>query len=459
VRYSIVRQSVCSEHDFGHFLLSPDFFLGDKISCWEKLGRHSDQCVSDCFLHIKSTVNEVSKDAICYNLTDGLSKFLDGGVALNSIQSHKKTAKKNDFVISRLRSYLQEMAIVENRNKEQVFSTEFLIFRSNDQSLSTYSLFSLCMTKHVQTILKRGQYGTGHPRFYDFLLTRLPIPNSVKLIDGQISDIIKVALSTRKQAKGSYAKAESTLLSEIGLLDWISKSQLTFLNTCSATERTNRIDAEYFQPKYDQIVAAIKGYAGGWDILGNLVDIKKSIEVGSGEYLDEGIPFVRVSNLSPFEITEEKYISGGLYAQLKQHQPQQGEILFSKDATPGIAHYLREKPAKMIPSGGVLRLLPKSNLVNNDCLTLILNSLLVQEQINRDCGGSVILHWRPEQVKETLIPILPEKVQAKIQQKSAESHNLHKQSKRLLDCAKQAVEIAIEKGEKKALRWIEREAV
>lgn len=112
----------------------------------------------------------------------------------------------------------------------------------------------------------------------------------------------------------------------------------------------------------------------------------------------------------------------------------------------------------MIPSGGVLRLLPKNNLVNNDCLTLILNSLLVQEQINRDCGGSVILHWRPEQVKETLIPILPEKVQEKIQQKSAESHALYKQSKRLLNCAKRAVEIAIEKGEKKALRWMEREA-
>ena len=55
---------------------------------------------------------------------------------------------------------------------------------------------------------------------------------------------------------------------------------------------------------------AIKGYKGGWDILGNLVTVRKSVEVGNGEYLDEGIPFVRVSNLSSFEITGEKIYFG-----------------------------------------------------------------------------------------------------------------------------------------------------
>jgi hypothetical protein len=97
--------------------------------------------------------------------------------------------------------------------------------------------------------------------------------------------------------------------------------------------------------------------------------------------MDEGnIPFVRVSNLSPFEITEEKYISAELYAELSQHQPKQGEILFSKDGTPGIAYHLNEKPKKMVPSGGILRLKLKNKQINEDYLTLVLNSLIVQEQ-------------------------------------------------------------------------------
>ena len=93
----------------------------------------------------------------------------------------------------------------------------------------------------------------------------------------------------------------------------------------------------------------IKNYPGGWNTLENLVTFKKCVEVGSGAYLDAGIPFVRVSNLNPFEITQEKYISEELYAELTEHQPKQGEILFSKDATPGIAYYLREVPEKDDP--------------------------------------------------------------------------------------------------------------
>lgn len=111
----------------------------------------------------------------------------------------------------------------------------------------------------------------------------------------------------------------------------------------------------------------------------------------------------------------------------------------------------------MIPSGGILRLNLKDKRVNADYLTLVLNSLIVKEQINRDVGGSVILHWRPDQVKQTLIPILDEYKQEEIQQKIKESSNLRKRSKHLLGCAKRAVEIAIEEDEETAMEWLEKE--
>lgn len=218
------------------------------------------------------------------------------------------------------------------------------------------------------------------------------------------------------------------------------------------------MDAEYYQPKYDDIVNAIKDYAGGWDTMGNLATMRKCVEVGSKEYLDEGIPFVRVSNITPFEITEEKYISEELYSQIAQHQPQQGEILLSKDATPGIAHYLDEQPRKMIPSGGILRLKLKSDKVNDEYLTLALNSMLTQEQVNRDVGGSVIMHWRPDQVAGTLIPILPQAKQAEIRRKVMESAALRRQSRALLERAKRAVEIAIEDGEAAAMEWLKQDS-
>ena len=149
------------------------------------------------------------------------------------------------------------------------------------------------------------------------------------------------AFQTYEQSKASYQQAQNLLLAELGLNEWQPKHELCFIKNYSDTVEAERMDAEYFQPKYDDIINAIKSYKGGWDRLGNLVNIKKSIEVGSEQYLDEGIPFVRVSNLSTFAITEEKYISNELYQKLlSAHQPKKDEILLSKDGTAGIAHHL-----------------------------------------------------------------------------------------------------------------------
>lgn len=453
-QYSVISKSDCSKYGFGRFLWSPEFFQGDKLANWRTLERMSGASVADYFDHIKETVKAIDRPVICYDLTDGIAKFFDTGTEVQRIGSTKKVAREGDFLISRMRSYLMEMGIVEQREREQLFSTEFLVFREKTETLSAQTLFALCLTDTVQTILKRSQYGTEHPRFYDFLMESLPVPDCLRAMDGNIRQIISRAAEVRAYSRQLYAAAQSTLLSELGLADWQPRRQSTFVRNFADLGQAGRMDSDYFQPKYGEIVDAIKGYAGGWATLGELVTLRKCIEVGSGEYRDAGIPFVRVSNLSPFEITEEKYISESLYSEIAQHQPQQGEILLTKDATPGIAHYLSEPPPPLIPSGGILRLRSKTDRLNNECLTLLLNSLLTKEQANRDAGGSVIMHWRPEQIGQVVIPIIAPESQGEIREQVAESAALRRQSRRLLELAKGAVELAIERDEALALGWL-----
>lgn len=361
--------------------------------------------------------------------------------------------KKGDIAVSTVRPNRNAVAFV--RKNSIVGSSGLSVLRA--KNIESEYLFAFCKTNYFVQCLMRANKASMYPAVSntDVLNTPLFVPSSdFRLF---IVDAIRSSLSYLDQAQRSYNQAESILLSELGLADYQPKHRLTFVKNYSDTQRAKRIDADYFQPKYEEIVSAIKSYAGGWDKLKKLTTMEKCVEVGSKEYLDEGIPFVRVSNLSPFEITEEKYISGALYAVIKKHQPQQGEILFSKDATPGIAHYLREQPKKMIPAGGILRLKRKDDRVDNEYLALVLNSLLTKEQINRDVGGSVILHWRPDQVQRTVIPILPKEKQIQIQQKVAESFDLRKRSKHLLECAKRAVELAIEQDEQTAMDWLENE--
>ncbi|MDE0326730.1 MAG: restriction endonuclease subunit S [Candidatus Poribacteria bacterium] len=346
--------------------------------------------------------------------------------------------------------------------KSAVVTDEFVGANINQHSVKMtvknivpYFLSTFLNCKYGYSQSTRHVVGITRPALDYSAIKSFSIPDFSGGFQEIIASYCHQAEKSREDSKQCYNEAQILLLAELGLADWQPKHQLTFVKNFSDTESTGRIDAGYFQPKYDEIVNAIKSYVGGWDTLGNLAALKKCVEVGSKEYIESGIPFVRVSNLSPYEITQEKYISEELYVELTEHQPKQGEILFSKDATPGIAYYLREVPEKMIPAGGILRLESKTDKIGNEYLTLVLNSILTQEQVKRDVGGSVILHWRPDQVAGTVIPILHQEKQAEIEQKVLESFNLRKRAKSLLECAKCAVEKAIEQNEQTAIDWLE----
>jgi len=140
-----------------------------------------------------------------------------------------------------------------------------------------------------------------------------------------------------------------------------------------------------------------------------ILSIQKGIEPGSENYQDEGKPFIRVSNLSinGFTDRDQKYLSEELYQQLKEtYEPEQGDVLLTKDATPGIAYVVKEHIEGII-SSGILKLQINEDEIDKEYLALCINSLIGKMQVEKDGGGSVILHWKPEQVKRLKIPLLP----------------------------------------------------
>ncbi len=121
----------------------------------------------------------------------------------------------------------------------------------------------------------------------------------------------------------------------------------------------------------------------------------------------------------------------------------------TKDATPGIAYVLKE-PVEGVIAGGILRVTINENDVNKEYLATCVNSIIGKMQIERDGGGSVITHWRPEQIKRLQVPILSKKTQRKIASLIQQSHEARKKAKELLEEAKGIVETAIEKRAEKS---------
>ncbi|EOS9918935.1 restriction endonuclease subunit S [Campylobacter coli] len=275
----------------------------------------------------------------------------------------------------------------------------------------------------------------------------------------EIQNLVKDSHKALEESKELYKKAEETLYLELGLDPKNPLQSLLDSKTNNPTNspnisihtlkesflKTGRLDSEYYQKKYEinEKIIMNKKYT----VLDNLVSITKSIEPGSNLYKNKGIPFIRVTNLTQYGLSE-----GDVFLDEKDFFPQylqilypkKDTILFSKDGSVGIAYCVKEDK-EVITSGAILHLniKDKENILP-EYLTLFLNSIFVKLQAQRDCGGSIISHWRIEDIKKVLVAILDIKIQEKIAKYIQESFNLRKKSKQLLDNAKIKVEEQIQ---------------
>jgi len=416
---------------------------------------------------ISIDMNEEGNGYKIYRMNEMSNMFCDRRINKHADilldQMKKFKLKNNDVLFNRTNSqeFVGRTGIFKKFSDEDIVFASYLIrVRTNEDEVLPEYLVTFLNTKYgVQDVKRRARISINQSNINAEELKRVKIPIISKQIQEQIRNIFDKSFELINESELFYSQAEQTLLFELKLSNWKPKHQLSFVKNYSDTQTSERIDAEYFQPMYEEITKSItlsKDYA----CLGDLATIKKCIEPGSEAYQEDGVLFLRVSNLSKlgFKDGNQQYLTEELYKILKQYQPKKGEILLSKDATPGIAYYLKDKSAKMVPSGGILRLkINSEDKIYPEYLTLVLNSVIVQKQIERNAGGSIIKHWLVDQVKNTLIPILPLAKQKKIAEMTNESFYDRELSKQLLDIAKRGVELAIEKNEKQAEKWVDDE--
>lgn len=292
---------------------------------------------------------------------------------------------------------------------------------------------------------KREILSSVQPNIFLWQIKNFKVPIASGKKQKEIEDIWIKGLGELENSALFYGQAEGLLLKELGLKDFKSDEDLWSIVNFSDVQKVNRIDAEYFQPKYQKLIEKIK--IQNAKTLGELVTMRKGFEPGSEAYQEEGKLFIRVSSVSKLGIEEkdQKYLSEDLYQKLrKDYKPKLGDILLTKDATPGIAYVIKE-PIEGIISGGILDLKVKDN-IESEYLALCISSIVGQWQAQRDAGGSIIAHWKPEQIKNLIIPILPPEIQQQIAELVKKSHEARKKSKELLEKAKRKVEEMIEKG-------------
>lgn len=370
--------------------------------------------------------------------------------------------REGDILLTVVGMHFGKSAIIYEADCPSIFSCKSTLIR--DAKVNPWYLLTYLSCAIGHGLIRRGQRGAAQPGINLSDIATVLVPILSNELQTQVEALIKHSRSLVIQSHSVYGAAEMLLLTTLGMAGYSpAEETINVKSLMDSFHLTGRIDAEYYQPKYEQIISRIKATTHA--ALSDLVSIVKSIEPGSDAYTEDenGLPFLRVADYSKYGINSpQKCLTASFVsankAELDALMPKKNTILFSKDGSVGEAYCLRED-ANLVTSSAILHLTVRDpSVVLPDYLTLALNSILVKMQAERDAGGSVILHWRTNEISNVVVPLVAMATQQEIAELLKQSFELKAKSERVLDVARRVVEIAIEKDEKSALAFLKAQA-
>lgn len=357
-------------------------------------------------------------------------------------------AYPGDIVLAKGGNTLAKVGLVTEEYPAYATCRDVIILRTHQlKGIGRYFLWAFLHSKYGQAMMWRAATQTGQPHLTLTAIANLHIPHASMVLQDAFEKIYTTSVAHRSKAQAFYQKAKSLLEQAMDLEQKeIAKQQIS-VRSLNEILSAGRIDAEYYQPKYDDLKSILHRHPV--KSLGELVTIQKSIEPGSSEYQADGIPFYRVADLSPFWLgTPSVHLSPRDYATALR--PKKDTILLSKDGSIGIACKV-EEDLDGITSSALLHLTLVDDACNPDYLTLVLNSSVVKMQAEQAAGGSIIQHWLMDDIRNVEIPLLGREEQAQIQTLLQRAHADRVAANNLLATARRAVECFIEQGEAAAL--------
>jgi restriction endonuclease S subunit len=234
-------------------------------------------------------------------------------------------------------------------------------------------------------------------------------------------------------------------------LDWKPKHELAFVKNFSATQEAERFDAEYFQPKYEEIIEAVRKYKSGFDELGNLVKIKDKNFMPKD---NEQYKYIELANISSNgEINGYTENFGSELPSRARRKVQKGDLIVStiEGSLESIALVTEDWKNALCSTGFFV---VNSDKINSETLLVLLKTKVGQLQLKKGCKGTILTAIGKEELFKIVLPKIDPKTQGEIKNKITEMYETKKLSKSLLEIAKRSVEMAIEKDEQEAEKWI-----
>lgn len=359
--------------------------------------------------------------------------------------------KENDIIISTVRPNRNAVALITN-SKRLVGTSGFCVIRTNNNLINPFFVFAFCKTRYFVTKLIRENTATMYPAVTDYDVLDVKIPEFSKEFQNNIELLISESLSLLNESKIYYSKAENVLKDDINLSGFQpSTNPINLKNFKESFLLSGRLDAEYYQPKYEDYSRLIESYRNGFGKL----DIKCSLNLTNYNPEDDfEYKYIELSNIgSTGDITGCTIEFGKDLPTRARRKVNTGDVIISsiEGSLQSCAIVTNEYNNALCSTGFYVI---NSDKINSETLLVLFKSELMQNILKQNCSGTILTGINKDEFSNIPIPLIDSKVQSEIAKLIQESFGLKQKSEKLLEVAKRSVEIAIEENEQVALKYI-----
>ncbi|MBO5289472.1 MAG: hypothetical protein J6B11_08760 [Spirochaetales bacterium] len=267
----------------------------------------------------------------------------------------------------------------------------------------------------------------------------------------KITDKFNRAYDFQQCSKADYKLAEK-ILEESLCIKQISNDIVSIKSLSESFNISGRLDAEYYQPKYEQIENQI---ASNSTVYNSCKIYDKNFNPND----DIIYQYIELANVDLMGgIATPSSIIGKELPSRARRLVKTGQIIISSiEGSLQSCALITEQFNNAICSTGFFVL--DSEKYNPETLLVLFKSEPIQELLKKRCSGTILTAISKDELEKTPLPELDKGIQDQIAEKVQESFRLRKKSKELLDIAVKAVEMAIETDEETAIAWLKEQGV
>lgn len=374
--------------------------------------------------------------------------------------NNKRSSLKADDLILSTRGTVGLCAIVPPSILPANIDQDIARIHIRAKTLVPRYLLTYLNSSYGQDWMMRNQSGMVQQGLSLSKVREMPIPVLSVSLQHRIASIIESAFQQLEESRNLYTQAQTLLLEELGLKDWQPKDPLSYVAKSSDAFAAERLDAEHFKPKYADLVAHCEKAGTEIRCIGDLCPYPvNGVEVR--EYVGEGIPYLRIGDFKLLDIENSSVVRID-----RRHADEviekvrlcPGDVLLSRSGSLGVSGVVTDQWRDAVISSHLIRIRLQSPGWDPYYVALFLQSLPGKFQIEKWSNGGVQPEINQPSLKRIVIPRLSDGAQKAIRNAVEASRLARNESKALLEKAKRAVEIAIERGEEAAVEFLDGKA-